>query len=500
MGSQAESPMALRRLGPIELFSSARHYMRLYLGVTVTCRYNAPTSGQGIDESLLYPALARVVSAQPMLRVGILGEDTSKAAFCHIKTIHLANHVSFETLDGCETVDQYNEHIASQQGWHHSQPWLNIQDVPPWRIAVVKPSPAATGELSRVQEIIFSFHHALLDGNSGKLFHENLLKELNHQLGQGAANTTTTTTASLQFPDAPRLPEAQDQIIAFQNSPWYLVKTLWNELGPPMLRAKKHIPWHSKPSDFSIPYVTLTKAVDFQGPIVAKLLKACRQHGTTITGLFHALAAASLASRLPAGEASSFAASTPISLRPFLGPAADPEFKQSLRVLVTSQEHQFPAPLVARLRTPKDADQSIWETAQRVKGELHRKVASVPKDDINGLMKYNSDWIGYFKKKDGQPRPDSWEVSNIGVFANPPEEAGFAVSRVYFTNGALVTGSPLALGLGSVAGGLLSVGISWQESVVGQEFIDGLAGDLTEFVTRFDETGKFVGGGGGWGG
>ncbi|KAG8417393.1 Alcohol acetyltransferase, variant 2 [Metarhizium acridum] len=463
--------------------------MRLYLSVTVTCRYNATTSGQGIDEALLYPALARVVSAQPMLRVGILGEDTSKAAFCHIKSVNLANHVSFKTLDACGTVDQYNDHIAAQQGWHHSQTWLNIQDVPPWRIAVVKPSPAAAGELSGVQDIIFSFHHALLDGNSGKLFHENLLRELNHQLGQEAANSTTTS--SLRFPDAPQLPEAQDQIIAFQNSPLYLVKTLWDELGPSVLRAKKHVPWHSKPSGFSIPYVTLTKAVDFQGPVVAKLLAVCRQHGTTITGLFHALAAASFASRLPASEAPFFAATTPISLRPFLGPAANPEFKQSLRVLVSSHEHEFPAPLVAHLRGSKDTDQSIWEIAQRVKNELNRKVASMPRDDINGLMKYNSDWIGFFKKKDGQPRPDSWEVSNIGVFKNASEETGFAVSRVYFTNGAMVTGSPVALGLGSVAGGLLSVGISWQESVVGQEFVDGLAGDLTEFVTRFDETGKF---------
>ncbi|KHN96110.1 Alcohol acetyltransferase [Metarhizium album ARSEF 1941] len=467
--------------------------MRLYLCVTVTSRYNAPAPGQEIDAALLYPALARVVSAQPMLKVGISKQDTNEAAFCHVKAINLANHVSFKTLEAsCETLDQYNDHIASQQGWHHSQAWLNIEDTPPWRVAVIKPSPTAPRALSNIQDIIFSFHHALLDGTSGKLFHERLLEELNHQLQQRPANTTNTTntTSSLHFPDAPKLPEAQDQIVDFSNSPLYLAKALWNQLAPARLRGKKPVPWHSKPIDFSIPYVTLTKAVDFQGPVVAKLLKACRLHNTTITGLFHALTAASLCARLPAAKTSSFVATTPISLRPFLGPSADPEFKHSLRVLVTAHEHELPAPLIDHLRTSKSPDQDIWGIAQQVKQDLNTRLASLPRDDVGGLMKYNSDWLGFFHKKHGQPRPASWEVSNIGVFktASGP---GFTVSRMYFTNGAMVTGSPLSLGLASVSGGPLTVALSWQESVVDQALMDGLAGDLARSVTRFNDTGEF---------
>lgn len=469
--------------------------MGIYRSVTVTCRYNAPSPSQKINATFLYPALGRVVSAQPMLRVGILKEETNEATFCHIKTVDLSNHVSFKTVDPVDTLEQYNEQIASQQGWHHDQLWHNTAEIPPWRIAIVEPSAAVVEKFPLVQDIIFSYHHALLDGTSGKLFHQNLLKEINYQLHKEVrANGTTSPTSIMQFPDAPRLPEAQDQIIQFTNSATYLIKTLWNELGPTKLRAKKIIPWHGKSIDFAIPYVTRTKPVDFQPDVVAKLLKSCREHNTTITGLFHALTVASFASRLPASEASSFSAATPISLRPFLGPNADPELKDALRVLVTSYQHAFPADLVTSLRgssTAASLDSNIWKIAQRVKTELIKRVDTMPKDDINGLMKYNSDWFGFFQKMDGKPRKDSWEISNIGVFKDTSATPGFTVSRVYFTNGAMVTGAPVALGVGSVPGGMLTIAFSWQEGVVSEEFVNNLAADITSFVTRFDEKGVF---------
>jgi hypothetical protein len=430
-----------------------------------------------------------------MLRVGIAKEDTNEAVFCHIKTVELTNHVSFKTLDSGETADQFNDQMASEQGWHHDQMWSSLEEIPPWRVAIVEPSAAASEMLPGVQDIVFSYHHALLDGTSGRMFHENLLKELNSQLQQDA-HSGETACSTLQFPNAPRLPEAQDQIIAFKNSTSYLVKTLWNELGPTKLRAKKILPWPKKPIDFSIPYVTRSKGIDIQPDVVSKLVKACREHNTSITGLLQALALASFARRLPASEASCFAAATPISLRPFLGPNADDELRDLLRVLVTSYEHEFPSSVVSELRESARRaalDEAIWKVAQEVKTELSNRVATMPKDDINGLMKYNSDWFGFFEKRDGQPRKCSWEVSNIGVFKDSPGAApAFAVSRVYFTNGAMVTGSPVGLGVASVPGGVLTIAMSWQQTVVTDEFVDNLASDLASFADRFGETGRFA--------
>jgi hypothetical protein len=293
----------------------------------------------------------------------------------------------------------------------------------------------------------------------------------------------------------PQVPHSQDQAIAFENSVPYLVKTLWNELGPTRFRAKTMIPWHDKPIDFSIPYVTCCKIVDIQPVVIAKFLKACREHSTSITSLIHALTLASLATRLPASQASCFVASTPISLRPFLGPDTTDESNNLLRVLVTSYQHEFTPTLVSEFReSAKNAslDNAIWKIGQRIKAELSKRLATLPKDDVNGLMKYNSDWFDYFQRKDGQPRRTSWETSNIGVFENDSDAPGFTVSRVCFTNGAMVTGAPVALGVGSVPGACLTIALSWQKGAVADELMDHLARDLTSFADRFNETGSFA--------
>ncbi|QUC15820.1 uncharacterized protein UV8b_00061 [Ustilaginoidea virens] len=518
----ADQPTPLRPLSPIELYSSARHHLGIYRSVTVTCRYHAPRPRRRIDPGLLYPALGRVVSAQPMLQVGILHEDTNRARFCQLAELDLAEHVSFATLD-CQSLRQYNDQLDAQQGWHHDQVWPDLAHRQPWRIAVVEPGAAAAaaaaggggGEGAVPQDIVFSYHHSLLDGTSGRLFHEHLVEELNQELrtrqGAGAADAVAdpappATVVALPR-QAPKLPEPQESMIGFSFSPVFLAKVLWNELAPAMLRAAKVIPWHAKPMDLALPYVTLTKPLDVPWPVAARLVKACREHGTSVTGLTHALTLASLAARLPAQEATSFAASTPIGLRPLLpGRGANPGAKDLLRVLVTSHAHEFSAALTAEVRRAASSpalDRAIWKVARRVKGELVDRLAAFPRNDVVGLMKYNSDWLGFFKKKHGQPREVSWEVSNIGVLRNQggggggrgesaaAASPGFTVSRVYFTNGAMVTGAPVGLGVASAPGGCLTIALSWQEGVVSGELMKGLADDLAGYVDRFDKTGHF---------
>ena len=124
-------------------------------------------------------------------------------------------------------------------------------------------------------------------------------------------------------------------------------------------------------------------------------------------------------------------------------------------------------------------------------------MASLPRNDIISLLKYNSDWFSFFKKKAGKPREDSWEISNIGVFTKidssdtKRDESAFTVSRVYFTNGAMVAGPPVGLGVATAPDGTLTIALSWQEGVVTTEFVDGLAEDLNAFMERFDLTGEF---------
>ncbi|POR37734.1 Uncharacterized protein TPAR_02051, partial [Tolypocladium paradoxum] len=161
-----------------------------------------------------------------------------------------------------------------------------------------------------------------------------------------------------------------------------------------------------------------------------------------------------------------------------------------LRCLLTGTTHAFPAAAVAALREPAaDLDALVWDAARRVKAELAEKQASLPADDVSALMQYVGDWFRFRAKQHGQPRPDSWAVSNLGVLPRAAAGAGWSVTHLCFTNGPMAAGSPIGV---NVAGGTLTVAMSWQDAVVPVELVRGLAEDLEAFTSRLHGTGKFA--------
>ncbi|EQL02546.1 hypothetical protein OCS_01737 [Ophiocordyceps sinensis CO18] len=373
-------PTPLRPLSNMELFSSSRHHLGLYRCVAITGRYvPASSSPSPLDAEALYPALAALVEAQPMLRVGILGQGRSRPRprFSHLARLDLRDH----------------------------------EDV-------------------------------------------------------------VASTASLPF----------------------LLGALWNEYAPAMLRPAA--PWHGKAIDFSIPHRTRTLAVDVAPDLVAALVAACRIHGTSLTALVHALVLASFARRLSGNDgdedASRFAASTPINLRPFLDPnTSDPALAPLFRCLVTGHTHAFSPSTVDALRRPDASlDALIWSNAQRIKRELAHRLATLPADDPSASLGYIGDWSAFWRAKHGGQRAESWEVSNIGLLSGGG--ATWSIQRVFFTNGSMVAGPPLGVNVATAApAGTLTAGLSWQDTVVPDGFAEQLAADLKTLAQRFHDTGYF---------
>lgn len=446
--------------------------MGLYRCVVITCRYTLPPSSPPI-----FAALAQVIHAHPMLRVGILGEDTNDAHFSYIPEINLAKHVEFRTLPAGE---EYGRHVEILQAWCHDQLWKDIETCPPWRIVVARPD-----ERPGFEDIFFSYHHSLMDGSSGKQFHEHLLRELNSDLAE-------LESLTLAFPRAPTLPEAQHSILAYSKSVYGWASTLWDWLSPPFLKSVKPTIWFGQHIDFTHPHTSRVHAVDISAPVVTSLLTATRQHGTTLTGLFHALSLASLTNRLP--DAPAFASSTPISMRRHISPSADPMTKDSFRVLISGMTHHFPSTDISALRSPKaHLDTLIWHHARQVKTQLRDRVSTLPTDDDASLLAHISDWDSYWRQKDGKPREESWELSNIGPIQLPPLKEGHrTISHVLFTNGIMVAGGPMSISISSVPGGALTLGISWNDSVVDNEVMEGLGVDFARFAERLHDTGKFA--------
>ncbi|KAG5917165.1 hypothetical protein E4U61_002986 [Claviceps capensis] len=552
--------VVLRPLQPIELISSSRHHMGLYLSVVLSCRYTSPVSALSesaevtpstttsvslssrptphITPSLLYAALERLILAQPMLHVGILHQHTNAACFCHIPHVDLAHHVSFSTLH-CNSEQEYDEAISALHAQHHDQRFVDVARRPAWRIEVVEAQGEAAQAFSRAgiraQDVVFAYHHALLDGTSGRMFHEDLLRQLNRLVCEGEAEHDDDLPAAAALLSIPLplagLPALQ-ALIPASLSPIFAVKSLWTELAPAMLCSRPPPPWYAAPIDLARPYITRTISVSVPRKLLDRLLAACRSHVTSLTGLIHVLTVVSLTARLPAQDAVLFCAATPISLRPYL--PRDLHLEDMLSVLVTTHLYDFAAPEITLLRSllgalsssssssssspsPKALTSLIWSLAHDMKAHLTTRTSTLPNNDLTSLLRFVPDWFAYLRKKDGQPRRESWELSNIGVLdlgsgsgsgtgtgsvsspqqhqqkqdndAAPPSPRhqeksatpntpAFTISRAYFTNGAMPVGPPFGLGLASVSGGPLTIGLSWQEGVVPASLMRGLADDL----------------------
>ncbi|KAH7131527.1 alcohol acetyltransferase [Dactylonectria estremocensis] len=479
--AETPSPLAIRPLGPVELFSSTRHPLGLYRCVVLSGRYTNPPE----TTADLFAALGRLVAAHPMLRVGIVGEDTDAAHFSHVAEVDLQKHVGVRTLPAG---DGYETGLEAVQAWCHDQLWPDIETRPPWRVIIVRPEMDEGRE--PFEDIVFAFHHSLMDGTSAKYFHEQLAEALNEPSAE------TEPPHILQFPDPPVLPEAQEDVIPYTNGKLFMGRVLWGEFAPSFLQPAKPPIWAGSPIDLDRPHRARVRAVDIPPAVVSSMLAQSRSHSASIASLLHALCLVSMARRIPAQDAPAFTASTPVNARPYMAATANPALKDSFRVMISSLTHEYSAAAVDALRRPDaDLDALIWHHAQVVKDEIRTRAATLPADDPTSLLKFISDWSSYWHKKNGQPRDGSWEISSLGAMrantnTNRPNQR--RISRVLFTNGIMVAGAPLSVSVASSPDGELTAGISWNAGVVPDELMEGLADDLLAYTTRLHETGKFT--------
>ncbi|XWW96133.1 hypothetical protein V2A60_004103 [Cordyceps javanica] len=500
-------PSPLRQLGPMELWSSSRHSLGIYRAVTVSARYVPSSRPLTSPITSISPrflaALASVVRAHPMLRVGIVGEETNAARYTHLAHVNLLEHVVVVAVAPATAAseDALDREVTRVQAAQHNARWEDTPTRAPWRLTIVR------DDRHNCEDVIFSFHHALLDGTGGRRFHEQLLSALNSALADEDDHV-------LSLPEAPVLPEPQEEAVAFTLGPLYIASVLWGEFAPAMLKPAPQAVWGGARISFARPYVTRIRAVDVQPAQTATLLSACRAQDTTLTGLLHALAFAYFTRALP-GDAvppgGGFRSATPMGLHRYTRDTVDASLRDTLRVLLCSTDHVFTAADVAAMRAAALVGRSggaddaltpaVWATAQRVRHELVERGRTLTHNNVASMMRHVRDWRGFHTARDGTARPSSWECSNVGVLAAETKEtatdkgkeaAGVKVARVMFSNGAMVTGAAVAMNVASAPGGRLTIALSWQEGVVEESLVEGLGRALEGMVQRFCKGGSWT--------
>ncbi|KAK2057103.1 hypothetical protein LY76DRAFT_117803 [Colletotrichum caudatum] len=468
----------VRPCGNMEKYSTARHSLGLYRCVSVTCRYAVPP-GTSLEElkTELCRAVAQVIMEQPFMRVGIVDEDKQAPYYVHVPRIDLAAQIQWY---GPSPPDAADAALCKHLSFQHDQLWPHVDQRPPWKIAAI-PIEAFLGSPVEV-EVVYSFHHAIGDGTSGSIFHKRLLEALSNPVAVEGLEANR-----LSLPETPALPRPQEQLVDGRISWSYFIRELWGAFGPSWLKNKPEaVPWKARDIDFSMPYQTSVRILRIPAGATTGLLAASRARSVTLTPLLHALVAASLSRHLPASEASAFNPSSAVSLRRFVSAASGLDVDNQFSVLVTSAEHSISKALTANMRQPSDKtlEEAIWDAAASVKNELRDRLATLPHDDITSMLKYVSDFREFFTEKDGCERGNSWEVSNLGVLSGGAIEGGWKLSRAVFSQSAMAAGPGFAVNVAGIAGGEVTVTLTWDEHFVDAALMESLATDLEAWTQR----------------
>jgi hypothetical protein len=481
-----------------ETFASSRHSLGFHRSLAGTCRYLVPREVPNGEllRSRLEVAVASVILTHASLRVGITGEKTATPQFLDVATIDLHDHIQWIDT-ACELQADSDFQLLRLLESEHDRLWPDVDHRPPWKVIVVKRPQTEDGRI--VLEIIALLHHAIGDGKSAAVFHSTLLKEL----GRGLDQHPSLANHVLTLPTRAQLLPPQEQLVNFEISWGFLFRVLWANLapawlqGPPLPKA-----WTGKNITLD-PYATRLRLVLIPASTIPSLLATCRENGVTFTSLINGLVLCSMSRRVALAAGQPFTAQNNISLRPFVekGPHSEqiPEAMTNLHTaLQINLDHTAISGFLESSPTTgkSSIEDRIWQVSKSARSDLKARLATLPKDDIVGLMHLAGDWQKSWPKKLGTPRGASWEISNIGTMAGTSSEqedgpSGWSIERSILSQCASVAGAAVSVNVSGIKGGAVCMALSWQEDVVETSIIDGLAADLQNWFDHFGRTGNF---------
>lgn len=445
-------------------------------------------------QAVVEEALGRLILRLGGLRVGIIKENTNQASFVSVASMNLGDFIEWETVTGSSQA-QYDARVLEATKSRLEQLWPDVASRPPWKLLVVQNGASAPGKVAL--DMVFTTHHALADGKSTMVFHNGLLRELNSDSPPPAGLKSHV----LSFDRPPVLAPPQQELIQFRISWVFFLQTLWKEFGPSWLKPRPPVePWAGKVITLE-PHRLNLRLLSIEPEVVKSLVSTCRTHGATLTAIIHVLVLASVTKRVPAEVAPAFSSETPIGLLPWAksAPGVDIDLTSMLSVLNTSSNKVWDADTVADLRRRvREVDDGleedlIWPLAAMWRAEMRTKLASLPNDDVCGLMDYVTDWQKRWEGKIGQKRDATWEVSNIGLIKGIADEGqgGWTIQRSFFTQPAFLAGPAFAVNVTGVEGGEVTLTLNWQGGVIDDSVVDGVVYDMSTWLKEFRAHGRF---------
>ncbi|KAL3440278.1 alcohol acetyltransferase [Aspergillus insuetus] len=437
METASESRLApLRPLGTLEKYSTTRSHLSIYLNVGLTARYKRP-SGATVKPAL-FRALSTLISKHPILSAIPVAVETPNPYFVRLPEIKLSEVVTFASDDAYSGGPSRRDYLDDMIEQEHNHPFdgsLN-RTRPFWRLCVVE-----RNVFPKNFDIVFIFHHSLMDTKSALSFHEELEKYMAEDDG------SDLETDVVETPSVPLLPSLEELYTLTVSE-----KFLQSQETPctPLPDS-----WTAAPQ--SIPVKTCFSSLWLSTTQSKKLKDMSKKEKSSVTAALQALIAASLFSALPL-KYQTLQTDCAVSLRRFL---EEPVTDTSLGCYVGTSS-------ISYSRMPSFR----WSEARRTKEIIEQVIAKKGGDMPVGYMQRVPNMHQWMLQKLGRARKAAFELSNVGKVSDLQRGFKFEIQGMLFSQSSSACSAAIKVSAVTGRDGRLALGFTWQEGIVESELVE----------------------------
>lgn len=451
----------LTHSGPLEQFSTSRHYHKFYFNVAAAAAYTLPESYTLPAKEYIYSACESLIHQHPSLSAIPVEEDSKQPYFVRLPEIDLDQPICFqERRHNTPEVDSNTEpeqdiELQSLLQTQHNTGFTSPS--PFWRLFIL------TGASNpRRFTAVFIYHHALGDGTSAKSFHRTFLQALH----AAASLTPGESKRVITSPKTPLLPNIE-AVHPLPVSIPYLLSVgfkakIWSPRDPGLWTAGKV----QAPVETQVRHVALSESV------TSSLRTLCHEHSTTITAVLQTIVARALFTHIP-NTYSSLKCCSAVSTRRWL---PDIITEDSLGVWVEDYYEYYKRDALDTVKFP-------WSEAQRSRKTIETVLSQKGKDASTNLLRYVEDYQQQlFLAQLGKPRATSYEISNIGTVGvqQPDDSSKPVIGRLTFSQSANLVGGAIMVSTVTGGDGCLVLTFTWQKGVVEGDIIESIVESMSK--------------------
>ncbi|KAK6507682.1 hypothetical protein TWF481_006105 [Arthrobotrys musiformis] len=463
------APIRERELGFYERFRVSLHDLGYYNNVSIIARYSNATKTLNSWPQSIFRGFSHAVQKHPELSTTVARDADGTLYFQRLPTVDLEQLVTFKQLQDIEGED-VDAKLITLSTAENNRGFENTSTTPSWRAIALRES--SNSDSFRVA---FVWHHVIGDGRSGLAVHQSLLEAF--RLSEDDVDCKSNRPTSVTSLDLRRVPSSANPLFTSME------QMLPNSTAPatvtsPLLGRK----WAGNAYNDKSPIVTELGHIRIPASSVQNILTQCRKHSTTMTALLQAIVAKALLEQVGVSY-DRIRTAVAVSLRRFFDPklGIDDSVMGLWISTYTTEFHktQF------HPRTDAVELDVLWQLSQQNTAQINSVVANGGREvEIMGLMGVN-DYSAAVKARVGQPRDNSFGLTNLGVFGAASIEEGhgrITLDDMFFSQSCHSNGAAFQICIVTVQGGDMNIVFNWQKGIILGEEIDGVTSGVKDLM------------------